>query len=196
LTPTVPLTVPGAVGANATLIVQEPWAATEAQLSVLVKLALGVTLKAMDPLLLLVTVNILATLVDPIATFPNARLAGVIVTGATPVPASAAVCVTGVALSVTVSVPVLAPIAVGVKVSVIMQLPLAGTELPQLFVWAKSPAVAMLLTKSATVVLPFLRVTVEAALVLPSPTLPKLRTVESVAVCPKEYTDATKIRMA
>jgi len=61
---------------------------------------------------------------------------------------------------------------------------------------AKSPAVAMLLTKSATVVLPFQRVTVEAALVLPSPTLPKLRTVESVAVCPKEYTDATKIRMA
>jgi hypothetical protein len=166
------------------LIVQEPLAATEAQLSVSVKFALCETLKAMAALPLLATVKVLAALVDPIATLLNVRLVGVIVTAATPVPARAAVCVAGLALSVTVSVPVLAPVEVGVKVSVMTQLPRAGSVLPQLLLWAKSPVTAMLLTNNAAVVLPFLRVTVEAVLLLPSPTLPKLRTVESVAVCP------------
>jgi len=43
------------------------------------------------------------------------------------------------ALSVSVSAPVRFPLAVGVNVTLIVQLPDASTELAQLLVWAKSP---------------------------------------------------------
>ena len=52
-------------------------------------------------------------------------------------------------LSVTVSVPLRAPEAVGVKVTLITQLPLAASEPPQLLVSAKSPVTAILLMVSA-----------------------------------------------
>jgi hypothetical protein len=130
-------------------------------------------------------VKVLAALVDPTPTLVNARVAGVIVTGAIPVPVRLAIWVAGVALSVTVSVPVRAPVAVGVKFRVITQLPRAATELPQVLVWEKSPVVRMPLTASAVVVLVFLKVIAEPALLLPRATLPKeCEVFERVALCP------------
>lgn len=77
-------------------------------------------------------------------------------------------------LSVMVSAPVRVPLAVGVKVTLIMQLAPAARLPPQLLVWAKSPLVAMLEMVSGPV--PVLeRVTFCAALAVPRFWLPKLR---------------------
>jgi hypothetical protein len=70
---------------------------------------------------------------------------------ATPVPLRAAVCGDPDALSVTVSVPVRAPAAVGVKVTEIVQLPLAATDVPQVLLWAKSPETAICVIVKAAV---------------------------------------------
>ena len=73
--------------------------------------------------------------------------------GATPVPLRLAVCGLPLALSVTVKVPVLVPVAAGRKVTLIVHWAPAASELLQLLVWAKSPlsapVMAMLLIESA-----------------------------------------------
>ena len=70
-----------------------------------------------------------------------------------PMPVSVAVCGLPLALSVTVKVPVRVPVVVGRKVTLIVHLAPAASELPQLLVWAKSPlsapVMAMLLIESA-----------------------------------------------
>lgn len=105
---------------------------------------------------------------------------GVIVTGApaaVPVPESTADCGLPAALSVTTNAPSRTPVAVGLKVSETMQLPLAASVAPQLFeAIAKSPALAPpsampLMFKRAPPVLPM--VTVIAALVAPCAVLGK-----------------------
>ena len=53
-----------------------------------------------------------------------------------PVPVRLAVCGLFVALSVTVKLPLRVPVAVGAKVTLIVQLAPAATLAPQLFVWA------------------------------------------------------------
>jgi hypothetical protein len=79
-------------------------------------------------------------------------------TGAVPVPVRLTVWVGGLALSVMVTAPVLVPTAVGLKVTLMVQLPPAATREPQVFVWEKSPLALMLLM--LRVVLPvFLSVT-------------------------------------
>jgi hypothetical protein len=55
------------------------------------------------------------------------------------VPVRLTVCGLPLALSVMVSVAVRLPKVVGVNVRLIVQLPFASTELPQLFVCPKSP---------------------------------------------------------
>ena len=63
-------------------------------------------------------------------------------------PLRLAVCGLLLALSLTESVALRLPVAVGVKVTLMVQLELAASEVPQLLVWAKSlllaPAMAML----------------------------------------------------
>ena len=54
--------------------------------------------------------------------------------GPSPVPERLTVCGLPLALSVTISVPVREPTAVGVKVTLMAQLEFAASELPQLFV--------------------------------------------------------------
>jgi hypothetical protein len=61
-----------------------------------------------------------------------------------PVPARLTVWVAGVALSVLVKVPFLVPVAVGLKVTLMVQLALAATLEPQVLVWEKSPLTVML----------------------------------------------------
>ena len=71
---------------------------------------------------------------------PKETAGGVKLTaGAVPVPERLAVCGVLVALSVTVSVAERVPPAVGVNVTLMVQLELAASEVPQLFVCAKSP---------------------------------------------------------
>ena len=58
---------------------------------------------------------------------------------ATPVPVRLTVWVAGLALSVMVTAPVLVPAAVGLKVTLRVQLAPAATLEPQVLVWEKSP---------------------------------------------------------
>jgi hypothetical protein len=65
--------------------------------------------------------------------------------GAVPVPVRLTVCVAGLALSVTVIAPLCEPVAVGVKVTLRVQLALAARLKPQVLVWEKSPLIVMLI---------------------------------------------------
>jgi hypothetical protein len=76
-----------------------------------------------------------------------------------PVPVRLTVCVVGLALSVIVIEPLRKPVALGVKVTLRVQLAPAAKLEPQVLVWAKSPLTAMLVI--VRVALPvFLRVRV------------------------------------
>jgi hypothetical protein len=165
---------PPLVGEKVTLIVQEPPAATLLpQLLVCAKLALAAmpaTESAALPVLDRVTAcelveefTMVAAKVSEAGEMP-ARGAGVV-----PVPVKLTVWVLPVAsllLSVTVNVPVRAPAAVGLKVTLMVQEPPAVTLLPQLLASEKSPLMATLATASAAPPV-LLRVTVCAALVVP-----------------------------
>jgi hypothetical protein len=98
---------------------------------------------------------------------PKLRLVGDrLATLEIPVPLRLAVCGLPAALSVTLTVPLRDPVAVGVKVTWIVQLPPAGRLLPQVLVWAKSPLAAMPLIASVVALL-LVSVNVCAALVVP-----------------------------
>ena len=64
-------------------------------------------------------------------------------TGSVPVPVSLMVWVAGLALSVMVTVPVLVPAVVGLKVTLMVQLAPGATLEPQVLVWEKSPLALM-----------------------------------------------------
>ena len=63
-------------------------------------------------------------------------------------PVSDTLCGLPAALSATLMAPVRTPAAVGVKVTLIVQFAPAATLLPHVFVWLKSPLIAMLLMLS------------------------------------------------
>lgn len=141
-----PVKGPVVVGEKVTLIVQEPLAATLLpQLLVWPKLVLVaklVIVSAPPPELLRVIGC--DALVVPRLWLLKVRLGEERpATGAVPVPVSAIVWGVTLALSVTVIEPLLVPIIVGVKVTLMLQLEPVN-ELPQLFVWAKSPEAVML----------------------------------------------------
>jgi hypothetical protein len=120
---------------------------------------------------LLVTVTVFAVLVVVTATFPNASAAGLTVTGTTPLPLSDTTCGLLFALSVIVRVPVRLPVAVGVKVTLIVQFPPAATEAPHVFVCPKSPETTIEETLKAVGRL-FVNVTVFAVLEVPTASFP------------------------
>ena len=81
---------------------------------------------------------------------PKVRLVGEKVTaGAVPVPVNETVCGLPLALSVTETAPVREPVAVGAKVTEIVQVPATATEAPQVLVWLKSPLAAIVVIVSA-----------------------------------------------
>src|SRR2546423_549832 len=84
-----------------------------------------------------------------------------------PVPESDTVCGLLASESVSVSVPVRVPPAVGVKVTLTVQLAPAARLLPQLLLCEKSPLVAMELNVTAPAV-SLVAVTVLAALLVPT----------------------------
>lgn len=109
------------------------------------------------------------------------RLVGeTVATGAVPVPVKLTVWGLPLALSVMLRVAVRDPLAAGAKVTLIVQLPPATTELPHVFVWAKSPTFVPLKVRVVTLkaALPELvRVTACAALLEPTAWLEKVRLV-------------------
>src|SRR5207244_8439377 len=106
---------------------------------------------------------------------------------APPVPDNATFCGLPAALSLMLSAALRVPLAVGLKLTLIVQLAPAANELPQLVVREKSPAlvpvIAMLLM--VKLVVPTFVSTVFAELVLPMATVPKFKLLgESFAVVP------------
>lgn len=121
------------------------------------------------------SVTVWAALVVPTFWLANVNEVGerlaAAVDAATPEPVRLAVWGLPLALSVTVTLAVLVPDAVGLKVTLIAQVAPAATEPPQVLLWAKSPLLvpvtAMLLMLSAA--LPVLdSVIAWAALVVPT----------------------------
>jgi hypothetical protein len=81
---------------------------------------------------LFATVTALAELLVATAWFPNDNVAGVTFIGTTPLPVRDTVWGLLFALSVIVRVPVRDPVVVGVKVTLIVQLAAAASDVPQL----------------------------------------------------------------
>jgi hypothetical protein len=133
-------------------------------------LAAGAALKTRLASPVLVNVIVCALLVVPTISAANVRESGRLTVGAVAVPASVTLWTLPtrpLLLSVMVNVPPRAPATVGTKVTLIVQLALAATLDPQVFVWAKSPLAAMLAMASAPLPVLF-RVTVCAAEVDPT----------------------------
>jgi hypothetical protein len=134
-------------------------------------------LKAAFPVLLRITLS--ATLVVPTFWLPNVRLVTErLAVAAVPVPVKLTVCGLPAALSKMLTVAVRVPAAVGVNVMLIVQLPPAATELPQVVVSGKSPGLSPVTIKLVMPkrVLPlFVKLTVCAGLLVPTSWLPKVR---------------------
>jgi hypothetical protein len=96
--------------------------------------------------------------------------------GATPVPVRLTACGLPLALSAMLIAPVRVPVVVGVNVTLIVQTAPPATDVPQVFVWVKSPLVATVVI--VNVWLPvFVRLTVCIALTIPTSWLEKERLV-------------------
>ena len=190
---TTPVRVPLVVGVNVTAIVHVPEAVSGVEVE---QVVLGSSTKSplearavMESELvpLLVSVTGCAAAVVPTRVLPKVRLEGVNVTpGAVPVPVRAMVCAPPLALSVMVMTPVRTPLAVGVKVTAIVQVfPAAtGVEIEQVVPAsrAKSPLAARAVMESELVPL-LVSVTDCAVAVVPITVLPKVR-LEGVNVTP------------
>jgi hypothetical protein len=185
VTVNVPVRAPTTVGVKVTLIEHRVPAFTELP-QVLVSAKSPVVemlVIASADARLLASVTESGLLVVPTVRLVNVSLVTDRVTALTPVPLSAMVCGLLLALSVTVTVPLSAPVTAGLKVTEIVQLFPAETELRQVFVSA-NPALAPMLVINR-VALPVLdKVTFLVELVDPTTTFPKLKLVaESDAVC-------------
>ena len=101
------------------------------------------------------------------------RLVGEKVTaGGVPTPVSGTVCGLPGALSAMLTAAFLVPVAVGVNVTLIWQLPFGGTELGQLLVWAKSLLLVPVIPIEVIVSTPapvLVRVVTCGLLVVPTP---------------------------
>jgi hypothetical protein len=95
--------------------------------------------------------------------------------GAVPVPERVAIWVAGVALSVTVTVPLRTTPEPGVKVTMMEQDPRAATEAPQLLVWVKPAPAATMLVMVSEAAPGFERVRVWVAALVPTGVGAKVR---------------------
>ena len=142
----VPVRFPVAVGVKVTLIVATAPAATEpAQVLVWAKSPLVVIVRGVrTPAPVLVSASVCGGLeVETVCPAKLRLVAERLTTGARPVPLRVTVWGLFLALSVSVSVPVRFPAAVGVKVTPIVQPAPTATEPAQVLVWAKSPVVVI-----------------------------------------------------
>ena len=176
-----PVAAPVAVGVKVTPTVQ-PAPAAMLIPQVLLEIAKGplvpILEKVRELLCRFVSVTVFAELVAPMVTVPKLRLLADRVTGALPVPLRLTVWGLFRALSVNVSVPVAAPVAVGVNVTPTIQLTPAARLVPQVLLAIANAPVAPMLEKFRAMLPRFASVTVLAALVLPTARVPKLRLLE------------------
>ncbi len=195
---TTALRLPIAPAVNVTLIVHIPLAATDPpQLFVCAKsplfapaTAMLVTVSGKFPVL--VSVTDCAVLVAPTASAANVKLVAERETvEAVPVPVSVTDCGLPAALSAMAMLAPRAPVADGVNVTVIEQFADAATELPQVFVCAKSPLfvpVTPILVMESAVFPLLVSVTDCDALVAPTFWLPNAITgAERVAVAARPF---------
>lgn len=183
----VPLRVPVAVGEKVTLMVQLAVGARveepDGQVLVWAKSPPAeMPFRVRGAVPLLVSVTDFAALVVATVWLLKLRLVVLKLTaGAVPVPLSVTVWGLPDALSVIERVPPRLPVAVGVKVTLMMQLAPAlsfAGLMGQVLVWTKSPFATILVMLKAP--LPaFVRETALAELVVPTSWLPKLRLVAS-----------------
>ena len=143
-TESLPLADPAAVGANDTLTVQEAPAASDVPQLFDSPNGPVTPIEDIDTALLpgLDTVTDCAELVEPTAVLPNQTLDGdadSALAPPLPVPDNATVSVLPGALDATVSVPLAAPLAVGVNLTLTVHEPPAAMELPQVLVWLNGP---------------------------------------------------------
>src|SRR5213593_2962406 len=149
VTLTFALRLPVAVGLKLTVIVQVALTASDAgQSFVCVKSPGFVPVRAM-PLIVsgavpvFCSVDVCGALVEPIASEPNARLAGVRVTlEAVPVPVRVTLCGLPTALSVIATLALRLPVAVGLNATVIVHVAFAARVAGQSFACVKSPGFA------------------------------------------------------
>jgi hypothetical protein len=174
---------PVVVGVKVTLTVQDaPAAIEEPQVLVCANGAPAETDDTLAAALpVLVTVTLLEPEVDPTASLPKDSEVGEAVSVALPpppplVPVPDRLTVLAVPPALTVRVPVRAPAAVGVNVTLTVHEPFAGIDEPHVLVWAKSPLADMDETGAAEPV-GLETVTVCALLVVPVVTEPKLSAV-------------------
>src|SRR6266581_1476618 len=123
--------------------------------------------------------GVIVTVKLPVFPFFTVTVAGAVSVKSQPVPVNGTVCGLPPALSVTVSVPVRAPTAVGANVTLMVQFALAASvpgSVPHVFVCAKSPEVAIELMVNPAVPV-FVSVTIFAALVVVSNWPPNARVV-------------------
>jgi hypothetical protein len=122
------------------------------------------------PVPVLVRVTLCAELVVPTSWLPKVSDVGeTLAVRETPVPLRLTVCGLPLASSLMLREALRLPVAVGVKVTLMVQLAPAATDVPQVLLWAKSPALVPviempLIVRAALPVL--LRVTPCAALVV------------------------------
>ncbi len=169
-----PVCAPVVVGLKVTLTLHVEFAAIEVPHAF--ASAKGAAVEMLSPGIAVLeaffTLKLYAALAVPSPTEPKPWDVDEIVTGDVPVPESVTVWVAVEALSVTITLPVTAPSAVGAKLMVIAQFLPAATEVPQVLVSEKPlPLDTMLLMVNAVVVLVFRKVTFEL-LVAPAATEP------------------------
>jgi hypothetical protein len=129
----------------------------------------------------LVTVTDFVALLFPTNTPRKLRLAGdSVIAGAVPVPLKATLCGLPAALSVTLTVDVRLPVLVGLNTALIVQLALAASVDPQVFVCVKSrrlPPVTLMPFNESVDVPVLVSVTTCAVLLVPTVWLPKVNEV-------------------
>ena len=173
LTVSFPVLVPVAVGVNVTLMVHL-FLAVRLVVHVVPDMAkspvVEIVMLSRLTLWLLVRVNVLGKLVVPTACGAYQMLnVGVSAAATAPVPVRLAVCGLLLALSITVSIPVLLPSTVGVKVTLIVQCALAARLVVQVVAEiVKSPVVVIVMPVSAMLWL-LVRVNVLGKLGVPTP---------------------------
>jgi hypothetical protein len=194
----VPVALPSAVGLNVTPTAQVAPGATAPE-QVLLAIANGPDIATPEmfrgTFWAFVRVSVCAELVAPTTVELKFKALGENVTARDPVPLKETVCGLVSAESVKVRVPVAEPSAVGVNVTLTVQVPEAATLVPQVFAEMANGPLAVMLVKLSAELRRLVTVTVFAALVSLTAMLPKLRLLEDrltgLLPLPERLTDCT-----
>jgi hypothetical protein len=185
-----------AAGVNVTLIVHEAWAGSDVP-QVVAEMANALALvpvmvspeRVIAVLSLFVSVTVFAALVLLGTCLSKARVVTEVVAWATPVPVRLTVCGQMLALSAIESVAVMAPVAAGVNVTLIVHEAWAASDVPQVFAeMANALALVPVMVSPERVMAVlslFVSVAFFAALVLLTPCLPKDRVAGVNVACAK-----------